>query len=70
MEIDDIIDKYGSYGKTGRVIFKHHAYVMVTKKLGIDWGKLSHNDKTFLKSEMIDQYAGTGSINEDHWKNI
>ena len=29
MEIDDILEKYGSYGITGRVIFKHHAYIMV-----------------------------------------
>jgi hypothetical protein len=42
---------------------------MITKKLGIDWNKLSHNDKIFLKGEMIDQYAGTGSINEERWQN-
>lgn len=70
MEIDDILEKYGSYGRTGRVIFKHQAYIMVAKKLGIDWNKLSHNDKVFLKGEMIDQYAGTGSINEERWQNV
>jgi hypothetical protein len=70
MEIDDILEKYGSYGRTGRVIFKNHAYIMVAKKLGIDWNKLSHNEKIFLKGEMIDQYAGTGSINEERWQNV
>lgn len=69
MEIDNILEKYGSYGVTGRVIFQHYAYIMVSKNLGLDWTKLSHNDKIFLKGEMIDQYAGTGSINEDYWKN-
>jgi hypothetical protein len=70
MEINDILEKYGGYGKTGRVVFKNHAYVMVAKKLGIDWNKLSHDNKMFLKAEMIEQYARTGSINELHWKNI
>lgn len=67
MEIDDILEKYGSYGRTGRVVFKHHAYVMVAKKLGGDWNKMSPNEKVFLKGEMIDQYAGTGSINEERF---
>ena len=70
MEIDDILEKYGSYGITGRVIFKHHAYIMVAKKFGLDWNKMNHNDKIFLKAEMIDQYAGTGYINEERWKNV
>lgn len=70
MEIEDILEKYGSYGRTGRVIFKHHAYVMVAKELGLDWNMLSHNNKIFLKAEMIDKFAKTGSINEDHWRNL
>lgn len=70
MEIDDILEKYGSYGRTGRVLFKHHAYIMVAKKLGLDWNKMNHNDKIFLKAEMIDQYAGTGYIKEERWKNV
>jgi hypothetical protein len=70
MEIDDILEKYGSYGRTGRVIFKNHAYVMIAKKFGLDWNKLTHIKKILLKGEMIDQFAGTGSINEEHWQNI
>ena len=69
MEIDDILEKYGSYGRTGRVIFKHHAYIMIAKKLGLDWNKLDHNNKIFLKGEMIEHYAGTSTINEEHWQN-
>ena len=68
MEIIDILEKYGSYGKTGRVIFKQHAYIMVAKKFGLDWNKMSHEDKIFLKGEMIEHYAGTSTINEDRWK--
>ena len=68
MEIIDILEKYGSYGKTGRVIFKQHAYIMVAKKFGLDWNKMSHEDKIFLKGEMIEHDAGTSTINEDRWK--
>ena len=68
--IDEIIEKYGSYGRTGRVIFKHHAYVMVAKKFGLYWNKMNHNDKIFLKSEMIEHYAGTSTINEERWQNV
>jgi hypothetical protein len=70
LNIDNILEKYGSYGKTGRVIFKHHAYIMIAKKLGIDWNKLNHNHKIFIKSEMIDQFAGTSTINEERWQNV
>lgn len=69
MEVNDILEKYGGYGRTGRVIFKNHAYIMIAKKFGLDWNKMSRNDKFFLKSEMIEQYAGTGHINEEHWRN-
>lgn len=70
MGIDDILEKYGSYGRTGRVIFKHHAYIMIAKRFGLDWNKMNHNDRVFLKAEMIDQYAGTGYINEERWQNV
>jgi hypothetical protein len=70
MEINDILEKYGEYGRTGRVIFKHHAYVMVAKKFGLDWNKMTHDNKIFLKSEMIEQFAKTGHINEESWISI
>ena len=70
MEIDDILEKYGGYGRTGRVIFKYNAYIMIAKKFGLDWNKMNHNDKIFLKGEMIDQYAGTGRINEERWQTV
>ena len=61
-EIDDILEKYGGYGRTGRVMFKHYAYILVAKELGLDWFKLTHNQKIFLKADMIEQYAGTGYV--------
>lgn len=69
-DIDDILEKYGGYGRTGRVIFKHYAYIMIAKKFGLDWNKMSHNDKIFLKGEMIEHFAGTSSINEEHWQKV
>lgn len=70
MEIDDILEEYGGYGRTGRVLFKHHAYVMVAKKFGLNWNEMNHNDKTVLKSEMIDRFTRMGNIREEYWKNL
>lgn len=56
---DKIEKKYGGYGKTGRVIFGYNAYILVAKKLGKDWNKMTANEKVFLKGDMIEQFAGT-----------
>ncbi len=66
MELNDILEKYGSYGRTGRVIFKQYAYILVSKKLGIDFNQLNQNQKAFLKGDMIDQFVGTGYIKDSY----
>jgi len=70
MEIEDVLEKYGRHGRTGRIIFKNHAFILIAKMLGGDWNKLTHNEKIFLKGEMIEHYAGTSKINEERWQKL
>ena len=49
---------------------KNTVVQFVAKELGIDWNKLSHDEKIFLKGDMIDQYAGTGVIDVMRWTNL
>jgi hypothetical protein len=65
-KIEDILNKYGSIGKTGRVIFKPYAYKLVAKEIGLDWELLTHNQKTFLKGDMILQYSGEGFVKQQY----
>ena len=59
MDAKTIIANYGSVGKTGRIIFAHYAYILIAKKLGKEWRLLTKTEKLLIKSDMIDEYAGT-----------
>lgn len=65
-KIADILDKYGEIGRTGRVIFKHYAYKLVAKELGLNWDNLTPNQKTFLKGDMILQFSGQGWVKDTY----
>lgn len=70
MEISDILNKYGFYGRSGRVRFDNYAYILIAKKLGLNWNNLTHIEKISLKGEMIDEFAETGSINVEAWEKL
>lgn len=66
IDIDHILEKYGYENKRGVISFNNYAYILVAKNLGLDWKKMSKQQKEFLKGDMVLQYSNQGFIRNNY----